>query len=609
MNKETLEKIQEMLSKLETTHANKEEIQEIRKLLKNGEYEEGVRKLTELTKNNKKSKPETKTKVIKEKAETKTEKIEVIEDTEDIEKSEVKKTDKENDIEEVYPKLLKNKALEELYIGAILNDYKLIAKYNFFFEDCYFDDDNILNIYKRILFTEGQAYASERLKKGFNFARNSGSLEALMKTLRNNSAEKKYDIEKVYTEVRKLFELRKHYLQMPVKSIQDKLVEITQYRLYDKMTIEEVESAINQISITNRFKQAVLNDGLSDFLKKGENNLTNGLEIPFNILNYVFKGIRKGETMAFATPSNAGKSRFSINLAAVTAIFHKKKILIISNEMSEEKVRLCLITTIINNPLIKKLHGHQLRKTEGEILEYKYRPDKGAKVELDEEGFILKKEDETQKDFIEKLSKFSSEYNEVIAITDWVNEQMDNSISFMNITDHTNDELKKVIMNYYYKEEVEYVFYDTLKTDINNIGSPEEIKRTATILANLAQTFELFIFSTLQLAESSTLPVNLNVNDLAVSRTVKEVLDTLALVKQIHRDTYDDYEYSVNEVDTKYYDLEKFDDPDVRYYSCVVDKNRAGAKPIVLFRLNLAYNSWEELGFLRLKQGKGQEEA
>ena len=102
--------------------------------------------------------------------------------------------------------------------------------------------------------------------------------------------------------------------------------------------------------------------------------------------------------------------------------------------------------------------------------------------------------------------------------------------------------------------------------------------------------------------ESDTLPVNLNVNNLAVSRTVKEVLDTLCLMKQINRDTLDKYEYSLQEVDTKFYDLRKVEDPDVRYYACVVDKNRAGAKPTLVFRLNLAYNVWEELGYLRLKQ-------
>ena len=71
---------------------------------------------------------------------------------------------------------------------------------------------------------------------------------------------------------------------------------------------------------------------------------------------------------------------------------------------------------------------------------------------------------------------------------------------------------------------------------------------------------------------------------------------------EIHNEYLKDYEYSLNEVDTEFFDLEKFADPDVRYYACVVDKNRAGAKPKVLFRLNLAYNFWEELGYVRLKQ-------
>lgn len=113
-----------------------------------------------------------------------------------------------------------------------------------------------------------------------------------------------------------------------------------------------------------------------------------------------------------------------------------------------------------------------------------------------------------------------------------VNTQVLNSIYFINITDHTNDELQKVIMNYYYKEKIEYVFYDTLKTDTANIGNGEEIKRTATILANLAQNFGIFICSTLQLTENKTNPINLDINDLAVSRTVKEVLDTLCLMNK-----------------------------------------------------------------------------
>ena len=173
-------------------------------------------------------------------------------------------------------------------------------------------------------------------------------------------------VKDAHVEIKKLFVLRKSYLEMPIKTIQHSIVEITKYKLYNKMSEEEVKNAVNQVAVTEKFKQAVLNEGLTDFLLEGNNNLTNGLEIPFHILSSVFKGLRRGETMAFAMPSNAGKSRFTINLSAYVAFVHKKKVLVISNEMSEEKMKLCLITTILNNEAFQKLHGQKIKKSEGE---------------------------------------------------------------------------------------------------------------------------------------------------------------------------------------------------------------------------------------------------
>ena len=575
MEEEKIKRIYEILNNIPVTKDNKETIEEIKKQLLNKDYLEAFKKIDELNKIQKGEKK--------------------------IEKVEEEPKEEEED-EGIYPKELSNIELERIYMGMLLNDPKLIVKYYFPFEECYFEDADILNAYKSVLFTEGGAYSSEEAKAGFNFARDNETVYKFKNQLKADVRGKDYDMEKIYLDLRKLFILRKSYLEVPIKSIQDKIVEITSYTLYDKMSIEEVRSAIEQVNATEKFKRAILNRDLTTFLESGENNLRNGLELPFPILNSVFKGIRKGETMAFAMPSNSGKSRFTIDIAAHTALVHKKKVLIISNEMSEEKMKLCLITTIINNKAIQDLHGIHISKTEGELLEFKYRADDPKKVETDEDGFIIRKPNEKQGDFIERLTKCSEEFRKTIEITEWANKEIANSIYFINITDHTNDELRKVIMNYYYKEQIEYVFYDTLKTDTANIGIGEELKKTATILSNLAQNFNIYICSTLQLAESSTLPVNLTVNDLAVSRTVKEVLDTLCLIKQINRDTLDNYEYSLNEVDTKYFDLKKYKDPDVRYYACVVDKNRAGAKPTLVFRLNLAYNVWEELGYLRLKQ-------
>ena len=567
METENVKKIYELLNKIPETEENKITIEEIKECLINGDFITAVEKLKNLQIENDKEEQE-----------------------------------QENEQMGMYPKKLSNLELEYIYMGLLLNDPKLIVKYYFLYEDCYFEDESILNLYKGVLFTDGGNYTPEIAKKGFNFAKDTEESYDLKMQLKEKLAGSDYKMEKVYTELKKLFILRKHYLEVPIKEVQEAIVDITSYELYDEMSQEEVESAIRQVSDTGKFKRAILNKNLSEFLKKGDNNLTNGLEMPFPILSSVFKGIRKGETMAFAMPSNSGKSRFTINLAAYTAFVHKKKVLIISNEMSEEKMRLCLITTIINNPEIQKRHGQMLRKTEGELLEFKFRPDINAKVKVDEDGFVLKEEKETQAEFAKRLSKVSSEYNRTIAATDWVNKEMKNSIYFINITDHTNDELRKVIMNYYYKEKIEYIFYDTLKTDTANIGVAEELKKTATILSNLAQNFDIFICSTLQLAESTTLPINLDVNDLAVSRTVKEVLDTLCLMKQINKESLKDYEYSLEEVSNENIEIKEEKNPVIRYYACVVDKNRAGAKPKLLFKINLAYNSWEELGYLKLKQ-------
>ena len=459
MEEDKIRGIYKILDSIKVTKKNEKLIEEIREELLNKDYMSAYKKIDELSKMQK----------------------------DDEEEEDITEEVKEDD--GIYPPELSDIDLEQLFIGILLNNPKLIVKYYFPFEECYFEDSNCLNAYKSILFTEGGAYSSEDAKRGFNFAKDNEAVYEFKMQLKNDVKEEDYDVERIYIDLRKLFILRKSYLAIPIKSIQDKVVEITEYTLYDKMSVEEVKSAIEQVNATEKFKRAVLNKNLTTFLESGENNLRNGLSLPFPILTSVFKGIRKGETMAFAMPSNSGKSRFTIDIAANVALVHKKKVLIISNEMSEEKMKLCLITTIINNKAIQELHGVHLSKTEGELLEFKFRADKPNEVETDEDGFIIRKQNEKQGDFVKRLTNESEEFRKTIQITNWANKEMKNAIYFINITDHTNDELKKVIMNYYYKEQIEYVFYDTLKTDTANIGIGEELKKTATILSNLAQNF------------------------------------------------------------------------------------------------------------------------
>ena len=470
----------------------------------------------------------------------------VIEKPKKVEEEE--EDEEESNKETQYPDELTDLRLECLYIGLLFLNPKSISRFFFLFPDCHFSDKRLLNLYKTIIYREGEAYASAKAKEGYNLPIETPESYELTQKLKRFAKQDNFDIEKIYTELKKLFILKKYYIVAPTSQIQGKILEVRSYKLYDEMTVE--------IGVTNRLSQVILNENSTEFLLSGDTSLANGVSIPFPILNKVFKGLRLGETICYAMPSNSGKSRFTTFLAAQLALVHGKKVLIISNEMSEEKIKFCLITTVINNVGIQNLHKQFISKRENELLEFQYRPDEGKKTKVDERGFILRKKDESLEDFITRLHKESKEFNQTIAVTNWLNEQIDNCIHFIHITEHSNDDLRKIIMNYYYRYSIEYVFYDTLKAEAKFIGNSDEVKKTATLLSNIAQKFNMFIASSMQLLESSTLPVNLTVNDMSASTTVKEVLDTLMLVKQITRQTIHNYEYSDTDTFEKCYEIE-----------------------------------------------------
>ena len=504
-----------------------------------------------------------------------------------------------------YPEALLNDKLEIAYVGMLHNNPKGIAIYYLDLKDCCFAVPGLFDIYKLVLFREGQAYASEAAKAGFSFPKVTEETPKMIDICKKYAAQiNDIDIEGVYIKIKKLFLLRSGYLAAPTPAIQDRILAIKNYKRYNEMTIDEIDARVKSMSYISSLNDIRINDGATKFLLEGDNNLTNGIPLPFPILSKTFKGLRKGETTAFSMPSNAGKSRFIVNIISHLCFIEGKKVLLISNEMTEDKMRLCLITTIVNNPEIQKLHGQNLYKREAELLGLKFRPDSDKNIEVDKEGFITRLENESQQDYLKRLSENSTEFKKTVAATDWLSKQIDNCIYFVHTAEHTNQDLINIILDYYYKEGIEYYFYDTLKTDTENIGNLEELKKTATVLSNLAQKFNMYIGSTLQLAESPTQPLNMNINDISGSRTVKEVLDTLCLIKEINNSTYDQYEIADEEDSTDYRPLEIPKLSNTKYYACVVDKNRAGAKPKILFRLNLDFNRWEEMGYVRYKQTK-----
>ena len=123
-------------------------------------------------------------------------------------------------------RLNRTTTLEKRYIGLLLNDVKQISAYYFLYEDCCFQDEEMFEIYKTVLFTDGEQFAPEIAKKDFNFARNPEKLTDLKYQLQVDYEDSKFTMEKTYTELKKLFALRKSCKNNPVRHTQEKIAEI-----------------------------------------------------------------------------------------------------------------------------------------------------------------------------------------------------------------------------------------------------------------------------------------------------------------------------------------------------------------------------------------------
>ena len=131
---EDIDKIYDLLNSIKVTRENEIYISEIKSLLATGNYFEALKKMRELK------------------------------DQEDeAEKKQIDVQQVEEDEEEgTFPHQLSNPELEQNYIGLLLENPKLISKYYFLFEICMFEDPEMLNIYKSILYNEGSKYSSEK---------------------------------------------------------------------------------------------------------------------------------------------------------------------------------------------------------------------------------------------------------------------------------------------------------------------------------------------------------------------------------------------------------------------------------------------------------------
>ena len=241
----TVEQLYELLNQIPVTSENQDEIEEIKQALSDKNYITALTKIKNLKMLMSEAEKEKEDYDDEENAKNEEDDDENINmlNVKGIDKNFKKNTETINLDEEIkkggkkYPKELSNFELEKKYIGMLINEPKLIVRYYFIFQECYFESDLVLNLYKTVLFTDGGDYTPEKAKNGFNFAKDVQGIYDIKFELKEEVANKNYDMEKIYTELKKLFILRKKYTEVPIANIQEKIEDIANYDLYDQMSV------------------------------------------------------------------------------------------------------------------------------------------------------------------------------------------------------------------------------------------------------------------------------------------------------------------------------------------------------------------------------------
>lgn len=110
----------------------------------------------------------------------------------------------------LYPEELDNFTLETIYISLLYGSPNAISKFYFEEDICFFSSEIILNLYKSVIFKEGEKHAPAQLKDKFNFPKAISELYDIKCLMQTAPLDKKYNFELIYKKLKKLFILKKH---------------------------------------------------------------------------------------------------------------------------------------------------------------------------------------------------------------------------------------------------------------------------------------------------------------------------------------------------------------------------------------------------------------
>lgn len=380
---------------------------------------------------------------------------------------------------------------------------------------------------------------------------------------------------------------------------------IMQYKNFELLTANDIyriirtkADKINTV-INAEEESIVLTDGNEKLITEHLIQPDMGLPLPWKILTDMFRGCRLKKVVFNGFLSNEGKTRNMMLLIAYIVLIQKESFLLCSNEMDEQDLKDCLITTVVNNEYFQKIHGVKINKPEKEIVLGIYKDDKGNILQrkVDENGLYIETEDE----YIKRVWNNSTEFRQVQKVARWIDDNTEGKLFFKDVgSDYSDKALEFEFRKHKMVYGVKYCGYDTLKGYLTDDW--QTIKQTATRIKELMKELNMFCWAVFQLTDDTTFTniMQLSSNNIANCKNIKHIADMLMIGKKIDKSEYKKYQYYSTDDwgEPMLHDLNE----EKQYFAIKVDKNRGGNKQFIpVFEINLDYNIWNEVGYLTLR--------
>lgn len=342
--------------------------------------------------------------------------------------------------------------------------------------------------------------------------------------------------------------------------------------------------------------------GIGDFLTGFFEAPSMGYSCPWQAFDKMLLGIHASDTVCSIQESNSGKSRQLVYLLSYLAFVDNAKVLLLSNEMSREKMLSCAITTCLNAPWMQKITGGNVSIPEKRIVT-------GAYLENGTNNILYRHKNqdgeytESVEDFRKRVAATSDEFNQAQAVLRFLEEKMPNRFLFKDVTSNYSDEaIVRLINQAAITQGADVLGYDTCKPwsgkSDKNAQQWLQFYQTVTKFTETIQKVKTVAGIFTAQADRSAIhtPIqNISSDNISNSSQVYHLLDGAYMFKHIKQGEYENY--AIKNPRSAWGEGEEEPlNPKKRYTAMRILKNRrSGRGDIYVFEVDLDRNLWTQL--------------